>query len=1319
MKNLYIGLMLFCSLSSMGQKIYISQVFYDSPLEEDKNAAVISNKAHHNGEFIELYNPSKTPVDISDWGLTGDGATEKFYFPAGTIFPAGSYLIVAYRHFLSQFCLSDLFPDIKNQETAGLIIYQNKIILNNRGEGIILADNNNDIVDRMYYNGTNKGPLFARNGVGRVNTHCFALHRHRISTDQNGNRTFDVSDWGGGLVRPFGRQVTTAVNPADIEMPQAFGQLSPSQDQNYIITIVPFTEVSDLNTLSDANSNATIQYFDGLGRLSQTVQKAITPNGSDLVSGVTYDAFGRESQQWLPVVAQGNNGAYVSNYQTLAVGQSAYSEGNPYNLTEYEPSPLNRVTKQYGPGTAWQSNGKSQKTDYIANGTDVKYFYVEGDVLKCNGNYPAASLYGVGSIDEDNKHVVEYTDKLGRKILTRADNDKDAYYVYDDFGNLRYVLPPLAADSLSGVNNSISEAKGSPVDLYGYVYKYDERNRNIMKKLPGCDSICMVYDRADRLLASQDGNQRTKGEWTVNKYDVFGRLLYSGIYAGSETRTQLAAAYSGSVTNETYTGSGDTGGYSCANLIPATLLTVNYYDSYDFLNQSAYASVKGTLTDFAMTGYTSVDKNYTKTLLTGTRVYHLDDAAKYETTVMYYDKYGHVVQTRATNHLGGYDMVYNKVDFLGKPLQTFKTHGVNGASTTTTELYAYTYDKAQRQLVATLSLNGGASVTLSENTYDDLGRLKTKKTGDAIETVNYSYNIRSWVTGITGTRFTENLSYNTNPANIPNFTACYNGNIAAMQWSITSENLGYNRAYSFLYDNLNRLTICNYSGVNNGIVITGTSSLYVEVMNYDKMGNITTLTRLSGGPVLNNLTFSYTGNQLKTVNDAVSATPGYGSEAFADRAKLALEYLYDKNGNMTWDANSGISTIEYNSLNLPDIIQFTEGHKNYYTYDAAGQKLNLTNYTLHNTVTVPQGTISALPANANDYTKISTDYVGNMIYENGSLKEILLPEGYWQDGVYYYYLKDHLGNNRLVINSSGEIIEKSHYYPSGMRFQSSTSNNAALPYRYGGKELEAMNGLNQYDSDARRRFASIPVTTTMDPLCEKYYPVSPYAWCGNNPMKYVDSNGKDIRIFYVTGYDRWGEPIYGGSWVFNGTNQSQAPSNSFVQDFITAYNYNVGNGGGESMYQLANSREMITNLRDAIGTVTKYAPNDNFIYWDSRLANRTKDGIVRSPATHLEHEMDHALDYLTDPVGHNKRVNTPDKQYENAEERRVITGSEVKTAHANHEFHEGYVRPDHDEHGGGIRVSDPTKTTPMPNSPQQQKQADPSWLDRLLQWLIN
>lgn len=877
--------------------------------------------------------------------------------------------------------------------------------------------------------------------------------------------------------------------------------LTGSAGQNYIFSITPTVASPTAGTLTTSQSLQTIQYFDGLGRPVQTVQGCITPAGADLVSGIEYNGFGRDHRHWLPGAAVGNNGTYVSDFGAKATSTNG-GDTNPYATTEYDGSPLNRVTGQCGAGVDWYNNTKKKTITYTTNGSNVKYYYIEGAQLKCNSTYATSTLYGQKTTDEDGKTVEEFTDKQGRKILSRVAEDDDTYYVYDDLNNLRYVLPPMAADALGTNTSGFDESTTSTLGLYGYIYHYDGGERCTDKKLPGCDGIYMVYNHADRLILSQDGNQRLKPtkQWTVTKYDALGRVLFTGLINSDDSRATMESNYSGSVTNESYTGTGRVGGYTSANLTPSTVLTVNYYDNYSFISNGMlnYDSSQ------EQNGYTA-QYNNAKGLLTGTLVYRLNDPTKFETTVFYYDKYGRVVQTRATNHLGGYDINYNDLDFTSKPTRAYKTHSINGTTASVTELYTYTYDKAQRMLTTTYSLNGGGSVTLVANGYDELGRLTSKNLG-GVDATTYSYNVRSWTTDIVGSKFTENLYYNVNPLSS---NVCYNGNISGMQWSVPNEGLGYNRAYTFGYDGLNRLIDANYCGFN-GSAVAGTTGMYNEHFGFDKMGNIMTLTRNENGSLLNNLSFTYTGNQLKKVDNSISPYIPYGSEAFNDKQKIDTEYYYDQNGSTIADVNTGISTIQYNLLNLPNQIQFTEGHKNIYTYDAIGKKLETVNYTVHNIVNVPINTISTLPANASDYTRLTTDYVGNIIYENGSLKQILLPEGYYQGGVYYYYLKDHLGNNRLVINSSGAVVEKSHYYPSGMRFSpESTSNSAALLYRYNGKELESMNGLNQYDYGARRRGTGLPIWTAVDPLAENHYDVSPYAYCLNNPINSIDPLGLD------------------------------------------------------------------------------------------------------------------------------------------------------------------------------------------------------------------
>lgn len=108
--------------------------------------------------------------------------------------------------------------------------------------------------------------------------------------------------------------------------------------------------------------------------------------------------------------------------------------------------------------------------------------------------------------------------------------------------------------------------------------------------------------------------------------------------------------------------------------------------------------------------------------------------------------------------------------------------------------------------------------------------------------------------------------------------------------------------------------------------------------------------------------------------------------------------------------------------------------------------------------------------------------------------------------VFRFYVKDHLGNNRMVIDSDGNVLQRTDYYPFGMPFyEPSNANNSALQqYKYNGKELDKMHGLNTYDYGARQYNPVTARWDRMDPLAEKYYSVSPYVYCAGNPISYVD-----------------------------------------------------------------------------------------------------------------------------------------------------------------------------------------------------------------------
>ena len=127
------------------------------------------------------------------------------------------------------------------------------------------------------------------------------------------------------------------------------------------------------------------------------------------------------------------------------------------------------------------------------------------------------------------------------------------------------------------------------------------------------------------------------------------------------------------------------------------------------------------------------------------------------------------------------------------------------------------------------------------------------------------------------------------------------------------------------------------------------------------------------------------------------------------------------------------------------------------------------------------------------------------------MKLILIDGGYIENGQYHFYLQDHLGNNRVVVKSDGTVIQTNHYYPYGMSFAEGTFADKQ-PYKYNGKELDTENGLNLYDYDARQMDIVSGRFTSVDPMAEKYYTISPYVYCANNPIRNIDLKGDSIKI---------------------------------------------------------------------------------------------------------------------------------------------------------------------------------------------------------------
>ena len=230
----------------------------------------------------------------------------------------------------------------------------------------------------------------------------------------------------------------------------------------------------------------------------------------------------------------------------------------------------------------------------------------------------------------------------------------------------------------------------------------------------------------------------------------------------------------------------------------------------------------------------------------------------------------------------------------------------------------------------------------------------------------------------------------------------------------------------------------------------------------------------------------------------------------SDASSYIVQKVYAY-GNMTKDRNKGRSNITYNTMNLPSRIEFENGSRATYLYSADGTKLQVkyeTSYAGLLASGQPSG--SASTAIAQTHT---IDYVGDKIYEDGVLSRILIEGGYLdysgETPIYHTYLTDHQGNVRVVVDENAAVKQVNHYYPYGALFAESTNGNVQ-PYKYNGKELDRMHGLDWYDHGARHNDAAIGRWHVMDPLCEKYYDVSPYAYCAGDPVNAIDPDGKSI-----------------------------------------------------------------------------------------------------------------------------------------------------------------------------------------------------------------
>ena len=845
-------------------------------------------------------------------------------------------------------------------------------------------------------------------------------------------------------------------------------------DRYGILTVTPldkYTGAASLLKTNGVRSLTDVSYGDGFGGVSQKIHVGITPQGKDLTESYEYNSLGNLQSRTLPVpvLSEGASGNYK---QILKSAQEYYGHSNVCSRFAYEASHRSLLLKEFGVGDEW--TGKAVSKKYSCNLESIpvqrcKRYLVSagGELVESDSPYADGSLRGIRSEDEDGNMHWEFYNSENQLVLSRildGDTFFDTYFVYDEYGNLVFVLPPGYQDH-------------PDLDLYAYIYRYDYLDRLVYKKLPGCAPSYLVYDAAHRLVFSQDGCQRNDSLWSFFVYDVYGRVVVEGECSNSDkhVRTAGETVVLGTLM-EGDTGLAYSGYQSSFDLVDPCVYVVNYYDTYDFRTRngfSAYNFPEGTV---------SATGNLTGSILC------THGSSGFIYSADYYDINKRIVKSLSSRVNGGMDTYATEYSFQGSPLSVLHTH-TDSSGYSLTERYTYTYDHSSRLTRVSHQYDNNPSVLLLEHAYDELGRLQTDKLDNGIYATDYAYNIRNWLTGIEGGKFSQSLHY-TDGLGVP----CYNGNISSMTWKSGAG--ATPRGYKFSYDRLGRLTDAEYG--EGPSLSVNTNRFNEQVTGYDKMGNILGLKRYgqtsaTGYDVIDDLSLSYAGNRLKKVTDR-STTPAFNNGfEFKDGIDLPTEYEYDENGNLTKDLNKNITAIQYNCLNLPSRVMFANGDSISYLYDAAGRKLR--------TVHVLEG------------DSVTTDYCGNVVYENGVPQILLTEVGYVSltDGKYHYYLKDHQGNNRVVVAEHGNAEEVNDYYAFG-GLMSTSSRQSVQPYKYNGKELDSKGGLDWYDYGARMYDAALGRFMKTDRFSEKYVSLSPYQYGANNPVNNIDVNGDSITV---------------------------------------------------------------------------------------------------------------------------------------------------------------------------------------------------------------
>ena len=883
-----------------------------------------------------------------------------------------------------------------------------------------------------------------------------------------------------------------------------------STDRNYVLTR---TYLDSLGTAAVTS----IAYHDGLGRVEQIAENG-DAMGTFSHTRIYYDQLGREATRWQKVAAN-SSGTYIPQNELSRMAFSQYSDFRPMTQTEYDA--LGRVTRISGSGSVWKAAGAAKKYTYRCNASGELTHYSTFPKLTAIGSYAVGELDCAETTSEDGIVSRIYTDVAGRKVA-ECHSGALTQYVYDEYGRLRYVLTPdfrTVADTAS----------------CSYRYTYDAHGRLASKTLPCCAAETYCYDSEGRLCGMQDGRLRADSLWRFFLYDVFGREVVRGTSHSKPIMQKSTVSFG--FNQQGLFGSGYVP-------IPAVLDSpalerVSYYDSYLFTKDGRAARrIVGLLDGLNATPYKNPRRQSMKT---GEVIATSD--GRHLIRVFLYDDDMRLCAAATLLPDGKYTEERTAYTFTGQPQSTVAR--IIDGERRFTFVTTNKYDSTGKLASVTLTPPDGAELNVARNTYDRLGRVSrmSRGTGD-IDATDYTYNIRGWLTSITNTAFTEHIHYTDG-----NGTPRYGGDISSVSWQ---DNDGVTRGYRLSYDDSGRLSSAVYG---EGNALLDNVGCYDEEVSEYKLSGCPIRIRRSGLQndggfgLIDDLTLHYRDGLLHRVTDTAPSHDYAGAFGFSDHGKPQAGiqtpssvtgmsetyspvqggvttypyvpfFTYDSNGAVCNDPYRGIRSTLYDTNGMPRRIDFYNGSFIEYIYALDGTKLRESHgqtsiLTLRPDGTPQQTTVSSL--------KDSVIYIAPWLEYDGVKYRFNVVGGYYsftynrktgepRPGKLHLYECDHQGNIRAVVRDDGgtlKCVQQTHYYPFGGLIANLGTASGFQRHKYNGKELDRMFGLDYYDYGARQYDPILLRFTSPDPLAEKAYGTSMYAYCKNNPVSRIDPNGMD------------------------------------------------------------------------------------------------------------------------------------------------------------------------------------------------------------------